>query len=63
MTAAMVQVMQQELMRVCLDQESITWNDHAYMWWHPDDGYMIENFSELDEQLVKAPSMTSKERA
>ncbi|MBR6734014.1 MAG: ABC transporter ATP-binding protein [Kiritimatiellae bacterium] len=49
--------------RFLLDQESITWNDRAYMWWHPDDGYMIENFSELDEQLVKAPPQTPKEHA
>ncbi len=41
--------------RFLLDQESITWNNAAYMWWHPDDGYMIENFSALDESLIQAP--------
>ena len=28
--------------RFLLDQEAITWNDKVYMWWHPDDGYMVE---------------------
>ena len=28
--------------RFLLDQESITWNDEVYVWWHPDDGYMVE---------------------
>jgi spermidine/putrescine transport system ATP-binding protein len=38
--------------RFLLDQESITWNDKAYCWWHPDDGYMVENFSEEDASLI-----------
>ncbi len=41
--------------RFLLDQETITWNDDVYMWWHPDDGYMVENFSALDESLVQLP--------
>ena len=28
--------------RFLLDQEAITWNDSAFVWWHPDDGYMVE---------------------
>ncbi len=28
--------------RFLLDQEAITWNDDAFVWWHPDDGYMVE---------------------
>jgi len=46
--------------RFLLDQEAISWNDNAYMWWHPDDGYMIENFSELDASLVQAPPQSVK---
>jgi len=49
--------------RFLLDQEKITWNDKAYLWWHPDDGYMIESFSELDESLIQLPPQTPKERA
>ncbi len=29
--------------RFMLDQEPITWNDKVFMWWHPDDGYMVES--------------------
>ncbi len=29
--------------RFLLDQEPITWNDKVFMWWHPDDGYMVES--------------------
>ena len=28
--------------RFLLDQEPITWNDGVFVWWHPDDGYMVE---------------------
>ena len=28
--------------RFLLDQEKITWNDEVFVWWHPDDGYMVE---------------------
>ena len=28
--------------RFLLDQEKITWNDDVFVWWHPDDGYMVE---------------------
>ena len=28
--------------RFLLDQEAITWNDNVFLWWHPDDGYMVE---------------------
>jgi spermidine/putrescine transport system ATP-binding protein len=31
--------------RFLLDQETITWNDKVYIWWHPDDGYMVEDSS------------------
>ena len=27
--------------RFLLDQEPITWNDEVFVWWHPDDGYMV----------------------
>ncbi len=28
--------------RFLLDQEPVTWNDKVFVWWHPDDGYMVE---------------------
>ena len=41
--------------RFLLDQESITWKDKVYLWWHPDDGYMVENFSPLDMSVIQEP--------
>ncbi len=41
--------------RFLLDQESITWKDRVYLWWHPDDGYMVENFSPMDVSLIQEP--------
>ena len=41
--------------RFLLDQESITWKDRVYLWWHPDDGYMVENFSPMDVSLIQDP--------
>ena len=32
--------------RFLLDQEPITWNDDVFVWWHPDDGYMVEEGAE-----------------
>ncbi len=29
--------------RFLLDQETITWNDPVFVWWHPDDAYMVES--------------------
>jgi spermidine/putrescine transport system ATP-binding protein len=31
--------------RFLLDQETITWNDQVFVWWHPDDGYMVEGIN------------------
>ena len=28
--------------RFLLDQEPITWNDEVFLWWLPDDGFMVE---------------------
>ncbi len=46
--------------RFLLDQETITWNDKVYCWWHPDDGYMVENFSAIDDSMIQMPSSASK---
>ena len=32
----------QDRVDLLLDQEAITWNDNVFLWWHPDDGYMVE---------------------
>jgi spermidine/putrescine transport system ATP-binding protein len=41
--------------RFLLDQAPITWGDDVYCWWHPDDGYMLEQFTEADAELVQMP--------
>lgn len=28
--------------RFLLDEDTITWNDDVFVWWHPDDGYMVQ---------------------
>ena len=37
--------------RFLLDQEAITWNDKVFMWWHPDDGYMVEDSASNENVL------------
>ncbi len=41
--------------RFLLDQAPITWNDEVYCWWHPDDGYMLDQFTAADADLVQMP--------
>ena len=41
--------------RFLLDQATITWGDDVYCWWHPDDGYMLEQFTAADAHLVQMP--------
>lgn len=41
--------------RFLLDQTTITWGDDVYCWWHPDDGYMLEQFTAADAHLVQMP--------
>lgn len=41
--------------RFFLDEEPIRWNDDVWVWWHADDGFMLERYSEADENLVSLP--------
>jgi spermidine/putrescine transport system ATP-binding protein len=46
--------------RFLLDQqEKITWGDEVFCWWHPDDGYMLEQFTAADADLVQMPPLGS----
>jgi spermidine/putrescine transport system ATP-binding protein len=38
--------------RYFLDEEPIRWNDDVWIWWHADDGFMLERYSEADEDLM-----------
>ena len=37
--------------RFQLDEKPIRWGDHAWVWWHADDGYMLERYSAQDERI------------
>jgi spermidine/putrescine transport system ATP-binding protein len=41
--------------RFLLDQQPIRWRDHVWLWWHADDGFMLERYSASDEDLVDLP--------
>jgi spermidine/putrescine transport system ATP-binding protein len=41
--------------RFGLDQEPITWGDDVFIWWHADDGFMLEQFHATDANLVQLP--------
>ena len=40
-------------------QETITWGDDVHCWWHADDGYMLEQFTAADADLVQMPPIGS----
>lgn len=44
--------------RFLLDQKPISWKDRVYVWWHADDGFMLEQYSERDEQMMTLPDVT-----
>jgi spermidine/putrescine transport system ATP-binding protein len=45
----------QQHSRFLLDEKPITWNDQVWVRWHSDDGFMIERYSERDQDLVEMP--------
>lgn len=42
--------------RFLLDERPIRWSDEVWIWWHADDGFMLERYSEADENLTQTPS-------
>jgi spermidine/putrescine transport system ATP-binding protein len=49
-----VQVMRQHF-RFFLDEKPIRWKDDVWIWWHSDDGFMLERFRRDDEKLISRP--------
>ncbi len=45
----------QQHSRFLLDENPIKWHDKVWIWWHADDGYMLERYSESDERLTEVP--------
>lgn len=41
--------------RFLLDQRPIKWGDKVWLYWHADDGYMLEQYKETDEDLLLLP--------
>ncbi|MBS0654726.1 MAG: ABC transporter ATP-binding protein [Verrucomicrobia bacterium] len=55
----------QQHSRFLLDEKPITWNDTVWIWWHADDGFILEKYSEADKKLLeeetKAPDEQEEE--
>ncbi|MDX9978938.1 MAG: ABC transporter ATP-binding protein [Lentisphaeria bacterium] len=41
--------------RFLLDEQPISWEDEVWISWHADDGFMLERYSEQDEDLLATP--------
>jgi len=46
----------QQHSRFLLDERPIRWEDDVWVWWHADDGYMLDRYSEKDEDLMGLPT-------
>jgi len=49
-----LQVLRQHF-RFFLDEKPIRWKDDVWVWWHGDDGFMLDRFRSGDEKLISAP--------
>ncbi len=49
-----IQVLRQHS-RFFLDEKPIRWKDEAWIWWHADDGFMLDHFRKGDEALLTVP--------
>ncbi|HEY9159660.1 MAG TPA: ABC transporter ATP-binding protein [Desulfomonilia bacterium] len=45
----------QQHSRFLLDEKPIRWNEDVWISWHADDGFMLERYSESDEELMGVP--------
>jgi spermidine/putrescine transport system ATP-binding protein len=45
----------QQHSRFLLDEKPIRWNETVWISWHADDGFMLERYSESDEDLMGLP--------
>jgi len=49
-----IQVFRQHA-RYFLDEKPLRWKDEAWIWWHADDGFMLDHFRKADESLLAVP--------
>jgi len=41
--------------RYFLDEKPLRWKDPCWVWWHADDGFMLDHFRRADETLLAVP--------
>jgi spermidine/putrescine transport system ATP-binding protein len=41
--------------RYFLDEKPLRWKDPCWIWWHADDGFMLDHFRKADETLLAVP--------
>jgi len=41
--------------RYFLDEKPLRWKDACWVWWHADDGFMLDHFRKDDESLLAVP--------
>jgi len=41
--------------RYFLDEKPLRWKDPCWLWWHADDGFMLDHFRKADELLLAVP--------
>ncbi|MGZ7065876.1 MAG: ABC transporter ATP-binding protein [Candidatus Aminicenantales bacterium] len=49
-----IQVLRQHS-RYFLDEKPLRWKDDVWIWWHADDGFMLDHFRKADESLLAVP--------
>lgn len=45
----------QQHSRFLLDEKPIRWEEKVWLWWHADDGYMLQHYEAGDAQLTETP--------
>lgn len=45
----------QQHSRFLLDTEPIKWEDKVWLWWHADDGFILERYNAADQHLIDVP--------
>lgn len=51
----------QQHSRFLLDEKPIRWKDNVFIWWHADDGFILERYSPSDEKLTEQPQTQETE--
>ena len=51
----------QQHSRFLLDERPIKWNDSVWIWWHADDGFILERYSPADQTLIEPKPADSEE--